>query len=185
MSLHSLLQTQFKADYRRVWFLLISIFFIAWLALSFIIPLSLNHWRFFFDTFVDYLIYFHVISTLGFVYLLTGGHLSEAKKHLRLITVFTAVLVVLAFTYFRWTTLTTSYGSYGYYSEPASVAGPSSYLTYGEGSRVEKETIYREAMKFKYDTAFQQIWIFGGFIFASTFLILMALDKKENGDKQL
>lgn len=56
-------------------------------------------------------------------------------------------------------------------------------LENGEGSAFEKETIYREGLAQKYDTAFKQIWTFGTFMFFSTFLLLMALDRKEYIDK--
>lgn len=158
---------------------MVSAFLVVWVALSFVIPLALNHWKLFFNTFVDYLIYFQIVSTLIFAYLITGGHLSEAKKHIKLIIVFTAVLVVLAFTYFRWTIISTNIEQYGNYLVGSEVESLF-VLEDEEVTPFERETIFREGIANKYDIAFRQIAIFGGFVFASTFLLLTAMKREED-----
>ncbi len=140
-------------------------------------------WMFFSYAFTDYLIYFQIISTLGFAYLLTDGRLSEAKKHIKLIIVFTSISIVFAFTLFRWTTITTNFEQYGNYLE-GSEAKYLFYLEDEESSGIERETILREGIALKYDIAFKQIWTFDAFMFFGTFLLLMALDKKEYTDKR-
>jgi len=163
--------------------------YILWLILSFVILYSLildqpghSKWIFFSSTFLYYLIFFQSISIIGFIYILNNGKFAETRKHIRTIIVFTAILTVFAFTLIRWTTLTTNYGQYGHYVETAISEPGAFYLVHGGNTNFEKETIYREAVKFKYDVAFQQIWIFGFFIFMSTILILMVIDK--NGYNQ-
>jgi hypothetical protein len=88
------------------------------------------------------------------------------------------VLTVLAFTYFRWTIISTNIEQYGNYL----VGSEAESLFVLEDKNVtpfERETIFREGIANKYDIAFRQIWTFGGFIFASTFLLLMAMKKEE------
>ena len=159
--------------------------YIVWLILSFILPYYLiangfsPKWTFFSSAFLSYLIYFQSISIIGLIYILTNGKFTETKKHIRTIVVATAILTVFAFTLIRWTTLTTSYGQYGHYVKTVPIEN-TFYLEYGGDTNFEKEIIYREAVKYKYDVAFQQIWIFGSFIFFSTILILMVIDKREH-----
>ena len=159
--------------------------YILWLTLSFILPYYLitseassPKWIFFSSAFLSYLIYFQSISMIGLIYILTNGKFSETQKHIRTIIIATAILTVFAFTLIRWTTLTTNYGQYGHYVKTAPIESVF-YFEYSGDTNFEKETIYREAVRFKYDVAFQQIWIFGSFIFFSTILILMVVDKKE------
>ena len=160
--------------------------YIVWLILSFVIPycltadgLSSPRWMFFSSAFLSYLIYFQSISIVGLIYILTNGKFTETKKHIRTIIIATAILTVFAFTLIRWTTLTTNYGQYGHNVKYAATLQDSFFVNYSGDTNFEKETIYREAVKFKYDVAFQQIWIFGFFIFTSTILILMVIDKKD------
>ena len=160
--------------------------YIVWLILSFVIPyyltadeLSSPRWMFFSSAFLSYLIYFQSISIIGLIYILTNGKFTETKKHIRTIIIATAILTVFAFTLIRWTTLTTNYGQYGHNVKYAATLQDSFFVNYSGDTNFEKETIYREAVRFKYDVAFQQIWIFGSFIFFSTILILMVVDKKE------
>jgi len=159
--------------------------YIIWLILSFALPYYLitnglsPKWTFFSSAFLSYLIYFQSISIIGLIYILTNGKFSETKKHIRTIIIATAILTVFAFTFIRWTTLTTTYGQYGHYIKTVPVES-TFYFEYGGDTNFEKETIYREAVKYKYDVAFQQIWIFGFLIFTSTILILMVIDKKEH-----
>ena len=160
--------------------------YILWLILSFALPYylitngSLSYsWVFFSSAFLSYLVYFQSISIIGLIYILTNGKFSETKKHIRTIIIATAILTVFAFTLIRWTTLTTNYGQYGHNVKYATTLQDSFFINYGGDTNFEKETIYREAVKFKYDVAFQQIWIFGSFIFFSTILILIVIDKRE------
>lgn len=159
--------------------------YVVWLILSFILSyyLTVNgclpKWMFFSSAFLSYLIYFQSISIIGLIYILTNGKFSETKKHIRTIIIATAILTVFAFTLIRWTTLTTNYGQYGHNVKYAAILQDSFFINYGGDTNFEKETIYREAVRFKYDVAFQQIWIFGFFIFTSVMLILMVIDKKE------
>ena len=158
--------------------------YILWLILSLILPYYLiavsssPKWIFFSSAFLSYLIYFQSISIIGLIYILTNGKFTETKKHIKTIIIVTAILTVIAFTFIRWTTLTTSYGQYGHYVKTAPIES-TFYLKYNGDSNFEKETIYREAVKFKYDVAFEQIWIFGFLIFTSTILILMVIYKKD------
>jgi hypothetical protein len=155
--------------------------FVAWLYLSFSIPYYMTTeqiWHSFLRSFMNYSIYFQIISTLAFAYLITGGHRSQTMKHIKSIIVFTSISIVLAFTMLRWTTLTTEYGEYGHYVDGA----PSGYLHAidgFEGSPFEKETIYREAIVQKYNSSFMQIIVFMVFMFSGTFLILKALDERK------
>ena len=159
--------------------------YILWLILSFFLPYYLiaseassSKWMFFSSAFLSYLIYFQSISIIGLIYILTNGKFTETKKHIRTIIIATAILTVFAFTFIRWTTLTTTYGQYGHYVKIAPIES-TFYFEYNGDTNFEKETIYREAVKFKYDVAFRQIWIFGFLVFISTILMLMVIDKKE------
>ena len=158
--------------------------YIFWLILSFILSYYLTangyspDWIFFSSAFLSYLIYFQSISIIGLIYILTDGKFTETKKHIGTIIIATAILTVFAFTLIRWTTLTTNYGQYGHYVKTAPVEN-TFYFEYGGNTNFEKEIVYREAVKFKYDVAFEQIWIFGFLIFTSTVLILMVIDKKD------
>jgi len=163
-------------------YLLIALY-IFWLYLSFYIPLALNHGIFFFSAFMDYLIYFQIISTLGFAYFLTNGHLSEAKKYIKQIVVFTAISIVFVFTFFKWTTTASYYEQYGGYLAKGEHLYDFIYNNDGKYSDFERETLYREASAYKYDIVFKQIWTFDAFMFFSTFLLLMVLDKKEHAEK--
>lgn len=158
--------------------------YIFWLILSFILPyylitseVSSPKWIFFSSAFLSYLIYFQSISIIGLIYILTNGKFTETKKHIKTIIIATAILTALAFTLIRWTTLTTTYGQYGHYVKTVPIES-TFYFEYGGDTKFEKETIYREAVKFKYDTAFKQIWTFSSFIFFGTILILMVIDRK-------
>lgn len=157
--------------------------YILWLILSFVLPYYLiavsssPKWIFFSSAFLSYLIYFQSISIIGLIYILTNGKFAETKKHIKTIIIVTAILTVIAFTFIRWTTLTTSYGQYGHYVKTAPVES-TFYFEFGGDTKFEKETIYREAVKFKYDTAFKQIWTFSSFIFFGTILILITIDRK-------
>lgn len=185
MSLRSLLAVKINVDFKKWSFRLVLLFFIGWVIVSFYIPyerLTSGYPVWFFKEFTDYLIYSQIISTLLFTYLISKGHLSEIKNYLRQIIVSTSILVVFAFAFFQWTDVTTEFGQYGYYIEN-NLNSSKFYYSGGAYSDFEKETLVREAWIYNYDLAIQQIAIFGGFIFASTFLILMALGKKENTDK--
>lgn len=181
MSLKSLLAFDFKKTVQ-------GLIIVGWLILSFyliyfLITSGVFGWQMFTAAFLNYLIFFHTISTAILVYILTDGKIFEIKKHAKLFIVISSILLVFAFSFIRWTTLVSTYGSYGNYVKTIPSAEDLFFFNYGGDTAFEKETILREAIALKYDIAFQQIWIFDGFMFASAFLLLMALDKKEKSDK--
>lgn len=94
-----------------------------------------------------------------------------------------AIALVASFTFYKWTTLLHRYGNYGSYVAQSGEndLGRRFILPYlkDDASSFEKETIYREAVKYQYDVAFSKIWTFGAFVFASAFLLLMVIPNKK------
>lgn len=103
--------------------------------------------------------------------------------HWRIIFVMVSMLMVFYGTYYKWTTLLHAYGNYGSYikEDEGKGMGGKFFLQFlrDDASSFEVETTYREAIKYQYWVAFWKIWTFGGFIFISTALILLAVPKKE------
>lgn len=162
---------------------LLIFFSFFWLVLSFVSPYYLivyrsTGWLSFSDSFVKYLIFFQPISTLAIAYILTGGKLSGVKNKIKPIVASTVILVVFAFTMMQWVNLTTNYGQYGAYVKSAEKS-----LIFFIGSEgdtgFERETIFREAFKHKYEIAFAKIFIFDSLMLASTLLLLYSMNNKE------
>lgn len=158
---------------------------ITWLFFSFALPYYLitnqyMGWTSFSYSFSKYLIFLQPISTLGIAYILTKGELSKIKNKIRPLLAITVILIVFAFTMIRWTTITTTYCHYGTYCKKAVEPYSQFIIPYDRGGTdFERATLYREALKNKYDIMFKQIWIFGFIMFTGTFLLLYALEKKD------
>lgn len=103
------------------------------------------------------------------------------SQHWRLILVLFAMLVVFSATYYKWNKLLHTYGNYSSYVKVAEDNLDGTLLFQNLGhieDSFEKETIYREAVKFQYWVAFWKIWTFDAFVFVSTALILLAVPKQ-------
>jgi len=157
---------------------------IFWLFFSFATPYYLITSQytgntFFFSAFLKYLIFLQPISTLGIAYILTKGELSKIKNKIRSLLVTTVVLIVFAFTIIQWTTVTTNYCHYGNYCKKAYEPEVQFIIPHGAKTDFEKATLYKEALKNKYDIMFKEIWTFGFIMLASTFLLLYGIEKKD------
>ena len=101
---------------------------------------------------------------------------------LKIIIAISAILSVLFFTLYKWETLLRRYGNYGSYVQKSDQAGEFNLgakfsLQYLDKSATsfEKETIYREAIKYQYEVAFWKIWTFGAFVFTSALLLMILI----------
>jgi membrane protease YdiL (CAAX protease family) len=156
-----------------------TVLFILWLLASFgliyfLMTKDLNQWSSSSYTFLRYLIIVQPISMVWVAYLLAKGNLSDLKNKIRPFLAISSVLLVLAFTMIKWTSTTTIYGQYG----ASDKNSPNElFLLPTNVTPYELETLYREAVKIRYDLALEKIWTFGGIIFFSTFLMLCVIDK--------
>lgn len=170
----------FKLKTIKNWILMFLVF--IWVAFSFRLFYYLTNsgYHFFTESFIQYIIFFQPVSTLGLAYIFTGGRLSEIKNKIKPVIASTAILIVLAFTMMQWTSTINNYGQYGTYIKGTHEFGETFLVKYGGDTNFEKETIMRENYKYKYYITFQKIWIFDFIILAGTFLLLYSLDKKES-----
>lgn len=129
--------------------------------------------------FIKYVIFILPITVLWFAWILTKGNLGKIKRHLRLIIVFTAIMLVASFTMIRWTTVTANYCHYGNYCKVNDYPRFGFQLDYEKGDLTpyETEILMKEAIEYKYDVAFKQIFTFGSFVFFSTFLLLKTIPR--------
>lgn len=178
----------FNSTKKQKQLIILKILYPFWLLFSFTLPYYLitsgcPSWRLFFPSFLYYLIFLQPVSTLGIAYILAEGEWRKVKSKLRIIMSTAVILIVLAFTMIQWTTITTIYGHYGSYSKRAT-SPEIQFLIPGSTAMTDFEnaTLYREALKNKYDIMFKEIWTFGLITFASFFLLLYAMGKRERGN---
>lgn len=168
--------------------LIISILYPFWLLISFyLIYLFMTNganarWAFSSHTFKVYLFFIQPISIIWIGYILVNGHIRNIKKKIREILIISSILLVFAFTMIQWTSVTTLYGQYG-----TSIKNDKNtlFLLPETTTSYEYETLFREAVKIRYDIMFKKIWTFGFFIFFSTFLLLCIIKKDEKISKNI
>ena len=138
-------------------------------------------WAFSSYTFKRYLLIVFPISVAWAGYILTSGNLKNIKNKIKEILIISSILLVFAFTMIQWTGVTTLYGQYG---TPVKLSPNEAFLIPREDAvtAYEHETLYREAIKVRYDTTFRKIWTFGFVVFFSTFLLLYATNKNNRDE---
>jgi hypothetical protein len=103
-------------------------------------------------------------------------------KLLKIVIVVAAILAVFYYTTSCWLEMRTTYGEYGNGNFVADDLSGHFYFPFAgknfennQLSSFEKETIYREAIEYKYNLAFMKIFLFAGIVFTSAFLALKVL----------
>lgn len=165
----------------KKWYQLVTVLYLFWLLVSFgliyfLMTKEVGIWHSSSYAFIKYLIFVQPISMLGVAYILTKGHLRDITNKLKPFIVTSSVLLVMAFTMIQWTSLTTNYGQYG-----ASVkhSQNDSFLLPNDVTSFEKATLYREAVRLKYETTFNKIWTFDFIILFGSLLIVCCLRKND------
>lgn len=171
-------------NHKKYYTLLLKFLFLLWFPLSFVILyyLTIGGWCWFSRELLYYLIFFQPVSSFGIAYILTNGELSKIKNKIKPIVAITVFFIVFAFTLLQWTNMTTNFGQYGTYVDGVYDSDILFWLNYGGETSFEKETIYREAMRYHYDLMFKKIWTFAFIMFAGTFLSLYAIGNKKKID---
>lgn len=139
-------------------------------------------WAFSSYTFKRYLLIVFPISVVWAGYILTNGNLQNFKNKIKEILITSSILLVFAFTMIQWTGVSTLYGQYGV---PVKLNPNEAFLIPREDTvtAYEHGTLYREAIKVRYDTTFRKIWTFMAFVFFSDFLILYAMNKNNRNEQ--